>query len=516
MRAASARVAAGAPIAPRREIDAPSALLGRKAWALLRGPLAALAFGLAVAGCGSTLMEGALVDDPTVRQPTPTPVPPAQKRARSPEHEKLIESYGGIYQNEKMELAVAALVGRLGEASADPNRSWQVFILNSPAINAFALPTGDLYVTRGLMTLANDESELAAVIAHEIAHVTADHAKLRQRQARAAALARRVSDVVDDPAIKLETRETAELSLASFSQRQELQADEIGVRTLAESGFDPYAASRFLGSMARYAALPDMSATAGARPGFLSSHPSTPSRVANAQRVARNYAGPGVIVANRDGYLKTLDGSLFGDDPHQGYVRGREFAHISLGIAFEVPEGYVLKNTSAAVLATDGQNTAIRFDAVAVPGRQSLADYLRSGWVKGLITDSVRETTVDGLEVATGAALVDGWSFRIGVVRGGDKVYRFIFASSKPASAYEDAFRRTLASFRLLTPADRARMRPLTVRVVEVRPGDTVDSLAARMGGVEDPVKRPLFETLNGLGTERQLQPGMLVKLVVE
>ncbi len=421
-----------------------------------------------------------------------------------------------MYENEKMERAVISLVGRLVEETDDPNRSVQVIILNSPAINAFALPNGDLYVTRGLMTLANDESELAAVIAHEIAHVTADHARLRQRQARAAALARRVSDVVDDPAIKLETRETAELSLATFSQRQELQADEIGVRTLAAAGFDPFAAARFLGSMARYAALPDMTATAGARPGFLSSHPSTPARVANARRVARSFAAPGVGSTGRDAYLRTLDGALFGDDPHQGYVRGREFAHITLGIAFEVPEGYVLKNTSAAVLATDGQNTAIRFDAVSVPNRQALADYLRAGWVKGLISDSVRETTVGGLEVATASALVDGWSFRIGVIRGNDKVYRFIFASSKPASAYEDAFRRTLASFRLLTPADRARMRPLTVSIVEVKEGDTVASLAARMGGVEEQVKIPLFETLNGLGTERQLKPGMLVKLVVE
>ncbi|MEM6762486.1 MAG: M48 family metalloprotease [Pseudomonadota bacterium] len=444
------------------------------------------------------------------------PGPPPALPQRSAEHDKLIANYGGVYPNPKVEKAVAGLVGRLVAASEEPNRSVRVTILNSPAINAFALPSGDLYLTRGLITLANDQSELAAVIAHELAHVTADHARLRQRQARAAALARRVSDVVADPTMKLQTRETAELSLAAFSQRQEFQADEIGVKTLAKAGFDPFSAARFLDSMARYAALPAFNAASGTRPGFLSSHPSTPARVANARRVARSFSAPGIGDTERDAYLDSLDGTLFGDDPAEGYVRGREFAHVDLGIAFTVPEGYVLKNTSAAVLATDGEHTAIRFDAVAVPPDEDLGEYLRSGWVKGLIIDSVRSNRLRGMDVAIASALVDGWSFRIGVVRGPQRVYRFIFASSQPASAYEDAFRRTLASFRLLSPSDRAGMRPLTMQVVKVQPNDTIESLAARMDGVDDEVKRPLFETLNGLGAERRLKPGDRVKIVVE
>jgi len=473
----------------------------------------AVALALLVAACGGSITESALVTTvPQQASAPPIPISPP----RSAEYDKLIAAYGGEYEDAKLETEVMKLVVRLVRASDDPNRSVRLTILNSPAINAFALPSGDLFLTRGIITLANDQSELAAVIAHELAHVTADHARQRQRQARAAALARRVSDVVDDPAIKLETRETADVSLAAFSQRQELQADEIGVRTLAKAGFDPFAAARFLGSMARYAALPDISATTTKRPGFLSSHPSTPSRVANARHVARSFGAPGVGDTGRDAYLKALNGVLFGDDPSEGYVRGRDFAHIELGIAFEVPEGYVLKNTSAAVLATDGQHTAIRFDAVAVSNKHSLAEYLRSGWIKGLISDSVRETTIGGLEVATASALVDGWSFRIGAIRGDKRVYRFIFASSKPATAYEDAFRRTLASFRLLSQQDRANMRSLKIRIVTVGSGDTVASLAARMGGVEEAVKRPLFETLNGLGTERALKPGMLVKLVVD
>lgn len=450
------------------------------------------------------------------------PAPPVTAAAttvapqRSAEQLKLIGAYGGVYANPQIEAVVGGIVARLIEVSTTPSRPMRVTILNSPAINAFALPSGDLYVTRGLIALASDESELAAVIAHEMAHVTADHARLRQRQAQAAALARSISEVVVDPTIRQNTRDTAELSLATFSQQQEFQADEIGVQSLARAGFDPFAAARFLTAMARFAALPSLNAASEAKPGFLSSHPSTPERVEHAKRVARQYGAPGIGRTARAAYQRSLEGTLYGDDPREGFVRGREFAHVELGIAFTVPEGYVLKNTSAAVLATDGEHTAIRFDAVPVPDSQPLADYLRSGWIKGLVEDSIRSETIGGLEVATAAALVEGWSFRIGAVRGEDRVFRFIFASSKPASEYENAFRRTIASFRLLSPSQRAAMRPLRVNTVVVRPNESAESIAARIDGVDPAVKLGLFEVLNGFDDDNPMRPGDLVKIVEE
>jgi len=471
---------------------------------------------LALAACAGPVGEEPLLG---AAQPIASGTPLRQSinaRIRSAEHLKLVGTYGGVYSNPKVEALVARLVGRLVEASDRPNLNLRVTILNSPAVNAFALAGGDLYVTRGLIALANDESELAAVIAHEIAHVTADHASQRQRQAEAAALAKRVSDVVMDPSIRADTRQTAELSLATFSRQQELEADRIGVKTLAAAGFDPFAAARFLEAMGRFAELPTMTTSTQERPSFLSSHPSTPSRVAQAKRAARGFGAPGLGRTARNAYLRSLDGMLYGDDPREGFVRGREFAHVELGIAFRVPDGYVLKNTSAAVLATDGEHTAIRFDTVAVPDDEPLTDYLRAGWVKGLVTDSIRTSEISGREAATASALVEGWSFRIGVVRGPDRVYRFIFASSRPATDYETAFRDTLRSFRVLTAAQKEAMKPLRIDVVAVRQNETVATLARRMDGVEPRMRRALFETLNGLEPGQDVEPGDLVKLVVE
>ncbi len=432
-----------------------------------------------------------------------------------PEHAKLIASYGGIYENRATERAVARVVGRLVAASDDPSRSYRVTILNSPAVNAFALPSGDLFVTRGLVALASDEAELAAVIAHEIAHVTAQHAAARERQAQAVAVASRVvGNMVDEREAARLARETTELSIARFSQAQELEADAIGVRTLAEAGFDPYAAARFLEGMNRFASLPEDNPGAAENPDFLSSHPTTPARIDVARRTAARYAPPGTGERNRERYLKSIDGLLFGDDPREGFVRGRSYLHADLGIAFTVPRGYRLRNTRAAVLATDGARTAIRFDGVAVPPGVPMTDYLASGWVNGLEPGSIRPVRLGGEDGAVASASVEGWSFRIAAVRVGPKAYRFIFASSGAQAPLEAAFEETVGSFRVLPPSERAALRPLRLRIYEVRPGDTPERLATRMRGVEPDRRLALFNALNGLPPGASLTPGSVVKIV--
>lgn len=446
------------------------------------------------------------------------PLGPAITQPRTnPEHARLIASYGGVYSNERVERAVARVVGKLVAASDEPSRSYNLTILNSPAVNAFALPSGDLYITRGLLALANDEAELAAVIAHEMAHVTANHAAARQRRAQAVAVANRVmSNVVSQTDVAQSARETTELSLARFSQAQELEADAIGVKTLANAGFDPYAAGRFLKAMGSFAALPSINPLSETRPDFLSSHPATPSRIDVAVREARQYAAPGVGATHRERYLADLDGILWGDDPREGFVRGREFLHADLGIGFTVPEGFVLKNTAEAVLATDGARTAIRFDAVPVPRDVTLTDYLASGWVNGLDPASVTPARIGGLEAATAAASVDGWAFRIGVVRVRDQVYRFIFATSGRAATLEAPFDGTFESFRVLTPGERAGLRPLRIRVIETGPGETIRQVAQKMRGIDPSERERLFLALNGLAANGQLVPGQEVKIVAD
>lgn len=436
------------------------------------------------------------------------------ERIDSEEHSRIVAAYGGIYRDPKVEQALIPIVSRIVAASDRPDQPYRITILNAPAVNAFALPGGYLYVTRGLLALANDSSEVAAVLAHEMAHVTANHAIARQNRAREAQIvSRAVSDV--DPDSGQLALASSQRTLASFSQQQELEADAIGVRTIGKAGYDPFAASRFLSTMASYADYRAALTMRDKRPEFLSSHPSTPQRVEFAERAARQFGAPGVGTADRERYLTGIDGMVFGDDPSQGFVRERTFVHPKLGIGFTVPESFVIDNTSDAVLATSIEGTALRFDAVGLARGTDLAEYLRSGWVNGLDDSSVRSFSVNGLSAASAEAQAKGWHFQIAVIQtGGAATYRFIFASETRDAAFRQAAQQTVDSFRILSEREVAALKVLKVRVVEVGPGDSEASFVARMRGVDRP--RELFRALNGLSAGARLEPGTMVKIVTD
>src|SRR5215472_13600377 len=211
---------------------------------------AAIALGaLLLAACSVTPdMVGPQVAAPPALKPAP--VEPDLSPAEQREHQRILASYGGVYTDPRLQTMVEQLVERLVAASDRPDLHYRVTMLNSRSVNAFALPTGQLYVTRGLIALANDQSELASVIGHEIGHVLARHAELREEHAREADLVSRVvSDVVSDPAAGALALAKSKLALASFSRSQEFEADAIGVAVAARAGYDPYGAVRFLTAM---------------------------------------------------------------------------------------------------------------------------------------------------------------------------------------------------------------------------------------------------------------------------
>ena len=433
------------------------------------------------------------------------------------EHPRVVATYGGVYEDRGAERAVAQVVGRLVEASDDPSQSYRITILNSPAVNAFALPGGYLYVTRGLLALATDTSEVAAVLAHEMAHVTANHAIKRQQRAEATELAGRVlGNVVRDPDQQRAAIVSSQLSFARFSQIQELEADAVGVRTLAKARYDPFAAARFLTAMGQFAAFQSAQGAGKGAPDFLSSHPTTPERVQTAVRAARQVGAPGLGERDRDAYLTKIDGMLYGDDPLEGYIRGRSFLHKALGISFTAPPGYVLENSPEAVLASNPNGTALRFDGADLTDSPSLTAYMTSGWINGLIRDSVREETVNGLPAVTASAVTEGWSFRIAVVRIGRTGYRFIFASRAGGEAFTRDYEATIRSFRQLTPTEIARLRPLRIKVIRADAGDTPERLAVGMSGIEPARRLELFSILNQTPPGEVIPAGTPLKLVVD
>lgn len=449
-----------------------------------------------------------LPDPPNERNEALTP---AQR-----EHRRILAAYGGAYPNPKLEERLNVTVEKLVAASERPDLHYKVTILNSPAVNAFALPTGQLYVTRGLLALANDTSEVASVLSHEMAHVIARHAAIREDQIRQAALVNRVaSDVLGDPQSSALALAKSKIALATFSRGQEFEADGIGVGISSRAGFDPYGATRFLTSMGRNAELRAGGKADPRTQEFLSSHPATPERVANAALNARQYSAPGADNRERNLYLRLIDGLVYGEDPSEGFVRGRRFLHPKLGFTFTAPEGFVLENTPQAVFGVkDGGELALRLDVVRIAPDQKLTDYLQAGWIENIDIGSIEEVTVNGFKGATATANGEPWGFRLYAIRFGSETYRFIFAAKNKSAELDRQFRDSVQSFRRMSNAEIRSARPLRLKVVTVTAADSIERFAARMGVVDKPLER--FRVLNGLDPADKLKPGDAVKLIVE
>lgn len=472
------------------------------------GP-ATLALTLLLAAC-------ATAPDPAANVPTPTPAP---TEARLPplttrDHSRILTAFGGEYDAPAIQRLASDILDRLGAASDRPDQRYRLTVLNSPSINAFALPSGHLYITRGMLALINDVSEFAAVLGHEMAHVSARHANQREDQVRTSELVAVMrARLLNDVAGAEQRREAARVSLASFSRTQELEADAIGVRLLAKAGFDPYGASRFLQTMERNAALRSQAQAASGGPDFMASHPTTPERIRQAVLVARQYSGPDGMPRDRERYLRALDGVTYGEDPRQGFVRGRSFVHPRLGFTVTAPEGFTLENSRAAVTGLGPNDMAIRLDVVRVPSNQSLTAYLGSGWIDGLAESSVEAVTVNGFQAATAIARGPDWSFRIFVVRFGSEVYRLIYAARDLNGEVDQMFRASMETFRRLTAAEAA-VKQVRIRMVRAGQGDTVETFLPRMHAVDRPADR--FRVLNGLGPDEEPRGGELVKTIQE
>jgi predicted Zn-dependent protease len=469
---------------------------------------------LACAGLAAWLLAGCAIVGTTA----PVPLPPSAPRSNAErpadrDHAQLVAAFGGELRSPAAQRLATEIARRLVSASDRPNETYRVTILNSPVVNAFALPSGRLYVTRGLLALANDTAELAAVISHEIAHVTLRHAALRNELvARSALISQVAQDVLNNPAEAAVVREQSRFVLASFSRSQELEADQAGVKVLARAGFDPFGAPRFLASLGRLGGSEQHEHASPAN--MLSTHPSTRDRINQAVQAARRVGAPGIGESDRRRYFEALEDLAYGDDPADGVVRGRRFLHGRLRVAFEAPEGFTLENTAQAVLGGTADGTRrLLFDATETPSGQSLEEVLRSTWSDTIDPDSVETVMVNGLPAVIALSRGKDWAFRLAAVRIGSTTFRLILASRAGVDDVEALFRRALPTVRALTPEEAASIRTLRLQVVTAAPGDTAESMAGRMAS-----ERPLeqFLLLNGLDRAGPLRPGEHYKIVVE
>jgi predicted Zn-dependent protease len=438
------------------------------------------------------------------------------------EHPKIIQEFGGVYDDPNVTAYVAIIGARMAAASELPNIPWRFTVLNSEDLNAFALPGGYVYITRGLLALAANEAEVAGVLAHEIGHVTARHSAERQGDATVAGLSAAVAGLLLGEAGGQIASTVGSGYIQHYSQSQEFEADTLGVRYLSRTGYQIGAMADFLVKMRDYSALQNKiagrPASAVDQADFFASHPRTLDRVQKAAAEAGRQAGSGTTL-NRETYLQTIHGMTFGDDPSQGVIRGRTFIHPKLMFRFEAPDGFRLINQPDAVLAIGPNNAMAKFDMASAQSGTA-ADFLRRTYGQKASLQNLERIEVNGMEGATatarGRTSAGDADIRLIAIKSGDnRMYQFTFATPTNVTArLAEPLRRMTYSLRAISAQEAAAIKPWRIQVQRVAAGDTVASLSGRMAMAD--YKEDWFRTLNGLKPGDQVQAGQMVKIVAE
>jgi predicted Zn-dependent protease len=456
-----------------------------------------------------------------------------QQRLGDSQHPAVVDEFGR-FDDPDLQSYVDGVARRIIAVTPEAAEPWTLTILDTPVVNAFALPGGYVYVTRGLLALANDEAELAGVLAHEIAHITLGHGERRNDRGVKAGVGLVLGTVVGgllggkDGARDV-LRHGSRLMMgymANYSREQEYRADAEGVRLLAGAGYDPAAQADFLAGLAAMTGLQADLAGREYNPGtveFFDSHPATADRIDRARDLAAE-TGSAATRRNEEAYLSAIDGLIFGDSRAQGFVRGSRFLHPDLMFAFQVPPGFTILNANRAVTARGpGGSLMVLEGATAWPG--ALDRFITDEWLPAIARDTrtsglarLQTTDINGLPAATARVTIetaDGPRRAVlAAIRMGDRVYRLTGLAPPGDRDRLRALAEAMQSFRPLSPSEAAALHPWRIRQHRVRPGDSLNLLSATMP-MEQGQDR-WFRVLNGYAEGQDPQPGDRVKLVAE
>ena len=451
------------------------------------------------------------------------PVSDQERRTGAEQHPQLLAQFGGAYEGGE-----AAYLKSLGEkiaAGADLADQCTFTLVNSDVVNAFAVPGCYIYVTRGLMGIVNSEAELASVLAHEVGHIAGNHSERQQRRALFRGLGvAAISAITGSERLSRIAGAAAALFTLRYSRKHEYEADDLGLTYLREAGYDPHEAVDMLAALGRHQQFLTASRgrdEASGIPEWALTHPLTEHRMERARAAAEDSGvAPGALPDKEAAYLRELDGLLYGDDPVQGFVMGRRFAHPIMRIGFEAPQGFTLTNSPQAILIEGPDGLQGEFSAGPLPpgglpayAEATLASLLGKAPVE---LGTASQTVVNGVPTLILPAVVRTQQGSVSVslaayqgVRG--DAFHFVMVS-KPGGQASELIATLIASFRMLSPSEAASLQPRRIRTVQARPGDTPRSLAALMAA-DQPLEH--FLMLNGRSAQQPLRPGELVKLVV-
>ena len=425
----------------------------------------------------------------------------------------------GVYEDPALQRYVSDIGLKLAKSSERPNLPWHFTVVDQPVVNAFAVPGGFIYITRGILAYLDTEAQLVGVLGHEIGHVTARHSAQQYTRQMGGTLGL-VALGIFAPGVAQSFGQLGAQALGllflKYGREDELQSDQLGAKYAAANNWDPRAVPAFLSTLSRLSEGSEKGI-----PNWLSTHPEPGARVEEIQPYVQQLVGPQEsFVTDRDEYLRRIDGIIFGDNPEQGIVRGNTFVHPPLRFRIDYPQGWQIQNMPTQV-AAKAPNADV-FILMQIVGKDPGGDIqqaaLGSMQQAGFRPVDGQRTQINGMEAFVGVyqGQIEGGgtvaSRAAHIVHNG-QVY--LIAGLVPPQAFDEAdplFLQTIRSFRTISAAEAESIRPNRVDLYTARQGDTWQSIAERSGGA---VTAQTLAIMNNSQTGTQPQPGARIKIVV-
>lgn len=440
-----------------------------------------------------------------------------QEIAMGQEADPQIVATYGLYEDKALQEFIDKKGQEMAQISHRNNLNYTFRILDSPIINAFALPGGYVYFTRGIMAHFNNEAEFAGVLGHEIGHITARHSVAQQRNSLLSQLGL-IAGVVLVPEFGQFAEQASQglsLMLLKFGRDAETQSDELGVEYSSKIGYDAREMAGFFNTLERN----QVSNGAGELPEFLSTHPSPAGREAAVAQLAEEWKGKLNLTdpkVNREIYLKMLDGLVYGEDPRQGFLENQVFYHPELKFEFAVPANWSFQNTPQQVQMAEKEGKAMMtLSLVEGSSLQEAASTVLKQYVMELV--DAEEITVNGLKAIRMEAgqqqqetIIKTLSY---VIEYGGYYYNLMgITHNSSFSSFEPVFLNSMKSFKELKDIEKLNRKPERIRLKTVASEGTLQQVLAAF----DVPKDRLEETslINGMSLTDRVPKGTLIKVI--
>jgi predicted Zn-dependent protease len=430
---------------------------------------------------------------------------------------QVVQMYG-IYDNRELESYIRTLGKGMGSISHRPQLSYEFKVMDSPVINAFAVPGGYVYLTRGILAYLNSEAELAGVMGHEIGHITARHSAQQYSKAQMTQLGLGLGSLLSPTFAQFSGLAAQGIGVLflKFSRDNEREADSLGVEYSSKVGYDAREMTNFFQTLN---SMED--SKQGSLPDFLSTHPNPENRIgaitasAEQWQAKLNLTSPKI---NRNAYLSRIDGLVFGEDPRQGFVENSRFYHPSLKFMFPVPSGWKLQNLPSQLQIVSGdERAAILFNmgSEATPGAEA-RKFLKES---GATSFSQKESTINGLKCTM---LLSNLPTQSGVLTVLSYFYHkdasvFIFhgmAAQENFDAYRNEFQKTMHGFQVLRDAGKLAVQPDRIRIRTINRRTTLRQALRELGTPEADLKK--LALMNGMALTDEVPANSQLKVIAK